>query len=229
MSTVAVIIPALNEAGNISRLVKEVQRSVQAQVIVVDNGSTDQTGEEARAAGAQVVFEPRHGYGFACRAGVIAAGEVSSLVFLDGDYSFLPAEMPILLEPLLASKADMVLGSRQLGLIAPGAMPAHQRFGNWLVAHLINFLYGLRISDLGPYRAVRADLVKQLDMQEMTYGWPAEMIVKAARKGACIQEVPVSYHPRQAGRSKVSGTLRGTLLAAWFILGVTLRHALKPY
>lgn len=222
------IIPALNEAGNIGRLVREVQATIQARIIVVDNGSSDQTAVEARETGAQVVYEPRQGYGFACAAGVAEAGDAAILVFLDGDYSSLPAELPVLLAPLQAGQAELVLGSRTGGHIAPGAMPAHQRFGNWLVARLMNRLYGLQITDLAPYRAVRADLLKQLDMREMTYGWPTEMIVKAARREASILEVPVSFHPRQAGRSKVSGTLRGTILAAWFILGVTLRYALRP-
>jgi glycosyltransferase involved in cell wall biosynthesis len=222
---VTVIIPALNEAGNIRRLVEEVRATVPVSVLVVDNGSQDATGEEALAGGARLVREPRRGYGYACAAGAAAAGEADVLVFLDGDYSFLPADLPRLLAPLLADQADLVLGSRELGHIVPGAMPAHQRLGNRLVAWLVKRLYGLQISDLGPYRAVRRAWLGRLDMCEMTYGWPAEMIVKAARRGARVCEVPVRYHSRAAGRSKVSGTLRGTLLAAWFILGVTLRYA----
>ena len=147
------------------------------------------------------------------------------VVFLDGDYSFLPAELPAVLAPVLEERADLCLGSRWLGHIAPGAMPPQQRFGNWLAARLMNRLYGLRITDLGPYRAIRTDLLLRLDMQEMTYGWPAEMMVKTARRGARIVEVPVSFHSRRAGKSKVSGTLRGTVLAARYILGVTLRYA----
>jgi glycosyltransferase involved in cell wall biosynthesis len=222
---VTVIIPALNEAGNIRRLVEEVRATVPVSVLVVDNGSQDATGEEALAGEARLVREPRRGYGYACAAGVAAANEADVLVFLDGDYSFLPADLPRLLAPLYADQADLVLGSRELGHIAPGAMPPHQRLGNRLVAWLVKRLYGLQISDLGPYRAVRRDWLGRLDMREMTYGWPAEMIVKAARRGVRVCEVPVSYHSRQAGRSKVSGTLRGTLLAGWFILGVTLRYA----
>lgn len=228
MDNVAVIIPALNEAGNIGRLVSETLATVDAQVIVVDNGSIDDTAVEALNAGAFVVSEPRQGYGYACASGVEAAKSAHILAFLDGDYSFLPSELPRLLEPILTNNAEMVLGSRVKGEIVPGAMPPHQRFGNMLVARLTNLLYGLEITDLGPYRAVRRNLVVQLDMQEMTYGWHTEMIVKAARLRSSIVEVPVSYHPRQAGRSKVSGTLRGTLLASWFILGVTLRYALTP-
>ena len=224
-ANVTVIIPALNEAGNIQYLVTEVLAAAPVQVIVVDNSSTDATAEEAQMAGAQVVYEPRRGYGYACATGVVAAHQADILVFLDGDYSFLPAELPVVLAPILTGEADVVLGSRYRGHIAPGAMPPQQRFGNWLVARLMNALYGLAITDLGPYRAVRRSLLVSLDMQEMTYGWPTEMIVKAARRRARMVEVPVSFHNRRAGHSKVSGTLRGTILAGWFILGVTLRYA----
>jgi glycosyltransferase involved in cell wall biosynthesis len=225
VSRITVIIPALNESGNIRQLVHEVQATVPAEVIVVDNGSTDSTAQEARQAGAKVVGEPRRGYGYACAAGVAETNQADIMVFLDGDYSFAPSDLPALLAPINEDRADLVLGSRALGHIAPGAMPPHQRFGNQMVSHLMNILYGLSITDLGPYRAIRTSLLMQLDMQEMTFGWPTEMIVKAARHGARIVEVPVSYHPRRFGHSKVSGTMRGTILAAWFILGVTLRYA----
>jgi glycosyltransferase involved in cell wall biosynthesis len=227
LATATVIIPALNEAGNIRQLVHEVRTAAPVDVIVVDNNSTDTTAQEAREAGAEVVNEPQRGYGYACAAGVAAAGSADILVFLDGDFSFSPADLPLLLSPLLEERADFVLGSRELGHIAPGAMPSHQRFGNWLVSRLMNRLYGISITDLGPYRAIRRQLLMELDMQEMTYGWPTEMIVKAARRGARILEVPVSYRSRRFGRSKVSGTVRGTALAAWFILGVTFRYAWK--
>jgi glycosyltransferase involved in cell wall biosynthesis len=243
MTHIAVIIPALNEAGNIGRLVTELVRvnaahfpapipqyrvpRTQFSVIVVDNGSTDATADEARGAGAQVVGELRRGYGYACAAGVSAAAEGNAdvLVFIDGDFSSLPAELPAVLAPILADEADLVLGSRSLGHIAFQAMLPHQRFGNWLASRLMNLLYGLTVTDLGPYRAIRRSLLDSLDMRQMTYGWPTEMMVKAAQRGARVVEVPVSWHPRQAGRSKVSGTLRGTLLATWYILGVTLRYA----
>jgi glycosyltransferase involved in cell wall biosynthesis len=225
VSRLTVIIPALNESGNIRQLVHEVQATVPAEVIVVDNGSTDSTAQEARQAGAKVVGEPRRGYGYACAAGVAETDQSDILVFLDGDYSFAPSDLPSLLAPIDENRADLVLGSRALGHIAPGAMPPHQRFGNQMVSRLMNILYGLSITDLGPYRAIRRSLLVQLDMQEMTFGWPTEMIVKAAHHGARIVEVPVSYHNRRYGQSKVSGTVRGTILAAWFILGVTLRYA----
>ncbi len=225
MIKTTVIIPALNEAGNIGDLVRETLAQPIDRVIVVDNGSTDGTAQVAQEAGADGVSEPRRGYGYACAAGAAAAGKSDILVFLDGDYSSLPNEMMRLIEPLRAGEADLVLGSRPLGHIAPGAMPPHQRFGNWLVSHLMRLLYGLQVTDLGPYRAIPNDLLRNLNMQEMTFGWPTEMMVKAARSQLRIVEVPVSYHPRRAGHSKVSGTLRGSFLAAYYILGVTLRYA----
>ena len=223
---ITVIIPALNEADSISPLVTETLKQPVDEVIVVDNASTDNTTQKAREAGARVVQEARRGYGYACAAGVVAASEADVLIFLDGDHSCLPGEIPILLAPLLENRADLVVGSRELGRIAPGAMPFHQRFGNWLMARLMNTLYGLRLTDLGPYRAIRRDLLMSLEMREMTFGWPTEMTVKAARRKARIVEVPISWLPRRAGKSKVSGTIRGTFLAAYYIFGVTLRYAL---
>jgi len=227
MST-AVIIPALNEAGTIADLVRSVREQPVDEIIVVDNGSTDGTADAARRAGARVIEESRQGYGHACAAGVRAAQGAAILVFLDGDFSFLPEEMPLLLSPIQAGKADLVLGSRERGSIAPGSMPFQQRFGNWLTARLMRLLYGVPLTDLGPYRAIRRQLIEDLSMQEMTYGWPAEMIVKAARKGIRILEVPVSYHSRRAGQSKVSGTLRGTILAGYRILSAIFRHMSTP-
>lgn len=221
---VDVIIPALNEAGNIAQLVREAAAQPVARVIVADNGSTDGTGSLAAEAGAHVVFEPRRGYGYACAAGG-AAATADILLFLDGDFSSLPEEMPRLLLPVQQGRADLVLGSRVLGEILPGAMPPHQRFGNWLTSALMRRLYRVAVTDLGPYRAVRRQLLHNLNMQEMTFGWPTEMMVKCARLGVPILEVPVSFAPRRAGQSKVSGTLRGSVLAAYYILGVTLRYA----
>jgi glycosyltransferase involved in cell wall biosynthesis len=220
-----IIIPALNEEGAIGELVRATRAIGAGDVLVVDNGSQDATAARAAAAGARVVSEPRRGYGWACAAGVAAATDAVVLAFMDGDHSFLPAELPRLLAPLQGNEADLVLGSRTLGHVAPGAMPPQQRFGNWLGAWLMRRLYRLPITDLGPFRAIRAELLRALEMREMTYGWPTEMTVKAARRRARVLEVPVSYLPRRAGDSKVSGTLRGTLLAGYRILGLTLQYA----
>jgi glycosyltransferase involved in cell wall biosynthesis len=218
---VSVIVPALNEAGNIAALVRETLAQGVLEVVVVDNGSTDDTAALAEAAGAVAAREPRRGYGYACAAGSAAArGEI--FVYLDADFSFLPAEIDRLVAPIAAGAADLVLGSRPLGGIERGAMPPHQQFGNWLTARLMRRLYGLPVTDLGPYRGIRAELLRSLQMREMTYGWPTEMMVKAAQRGARVVEAPVSYHARRSGRSKVGGTVKGSALAAYHILRVTL-------
>lgn len=222
---ITLIIPALNEAACIGPLLAELPDGLIQELLIVDNGSTDDTAGVARRAGAHVVVEPRRGYGYACAAGVAAAsGEL--LAFMDGDGSFIPGELAALLAPLLDGSADMVLGTRMRGGMAAGAMPPHQRFGNQLIARLMYRLYGIRLTDLGPFRVVHRDLLNTLDMREMTYGWPVEMIVKAARHGARIVELPVSYRPRSAGVSKVGGIVRGTILATYRILHTTLRYAL---
>ena len=223
----AVIIPALNEAGNIYELVCETLTQPIDWVIVVDNGSVDETAVLAKDAGAVVVDEPRQGYGFACAAGTAVAVELGAeiLIFMDGDYSSLPAEIPRLLTPIQQGEADLLLGSRTLGNIATGAMPPHQRFGNWLSSWLMRRLYAIPVTDLGPYRAIRTTLLQDLQMSEMTFGWPTEMMVKVARRNGRIQEVPVNWHVRRSGQSKVSGTIRGSILAAYYILGVTIRYA----
>lgn len=221
-----VIIPALNEAACIGDVVRETLRQNVARVIVVDNGSTDETARVAREAGAVVIAETRRGYGYACAAGVRAARDADVLVFMDADGSFLSTELPRLLEPLEKNYADLVLGSRVLGSIEKGAMPPQQKFGNAFTAFLVRAMYNFSLTDLGPYRAVRRELVDALQMQEMTYGYPTEMIVKAARAHARIVEAPVSYHARRGGKSKVSGTLRGTILAGYRILAIVLRCAM---
>ncbi len=218
------VIPARDEEQSIAKVIAALPRSAVQQVIVVDNGSTDDTAAVARAAGALVVSEPRPGYGRACAAGVAAANGADVLLFLDGDYSDFPEEAPRVLEPILSGAADLVIGSRRRERREPGALPPHQLFGNWLVSRLMRLLYGLRITDLGPFRAIRAELLGDLGMREMTYGWPTEMMVKAARRGARVVEVPVSYR-RRIGQSKISGTVRGSVLATYHILGVTVRYA----
>ncbi len=220
----SLIIPALNEAECIGPLLAELPAGLVDEVIGVDNGSTDGTGGAAARAGATVVHEPRRGYGYACAAGAAAAGG-AILAFMDGDGSFAPAELPALLIPLRSNQADLVLGTRMNAGMAAAAMPPHQRFGNRLVAWLLGVLYGLQLTDLGPYRAIRRDLLLALDMQERTYGWPVEMMVKSAQRQVRILETPVSYRPRTAGQSKVGGTARGSVLAAYRILTTVFRHA----
>jgi len=224
VKTVAVI-PALNEAIGLAKVLNEIPANWIDDAIVVDGGSTDETPEVARRHGARVVVQPKRGYGLACATGAAAAPDADAIVFLDADGSDAPADLPVLVEPVRAGRADLVLGSRLAGSIARGAMPPHQRFGNWLAGFLIRRLYGVPLTDLSPFRCVRADVLRALDMREMTYGWPTEMIVKAIRRGYRVVEVPVRYRPRAGGRSKISGTVRGTLLAAYFILVTTLRYA----
>ena len=221
---VSLIIPALNEAACIGPLLAELPPGLVQEVIVVDNGSTDGTGAAALAAGARAIVEPRRGYGFACAAGAaIAQGDV--LAFMDGDGSFVPGELADLLAPMVNDAADLVLGTRMLGGMAAKSMPPHQIYGNRLVARLLRMLYGLHLTDLGPFRAIRRDLLLGLDLQERTYGWPVEMIVKTARRHAHIVEVPVTYRPRFAGESKVGGTVRGSALATYRIFRVTFQYA----
>lgn len=221
---VAVIIPALNEADSLPAVLSELPFAPdEAEIVVVDGGSTDGTPELAEAAGARVVHEARRGYGRACAAGG-AATQTEVLVYMDGDGSNVPADVLQLLAPIRRGEADVVLGARQVEGLPPGAMPSHQQFGNWLSARLIGWLYGLSLTDLGPFRAIRRDALDALDMRNMTYGWPTEMLVKALRAGYRVTEVPVGYRARFGGESKISGTLRGSVLAAWHILSTTLRY-----
>jgi len=221
---VTLIIPALNEAACLGPLLAEVPPGLVNQLIVVDNDSSDDTAGVARSSGATVVQEPRRGYGFACAAGAASAGE-DLLVFMDGDGSFVPSELAGLLEPLNAGNANLVLGSRFLNGFTRLAMPPHQRFGNRLFTGLLRWRFGLALTDLGPFRAIRRDLLLALDMQEHTYGWPLEMIIKTARRRQPLVEIPVTYRQRFAGRSKVGGTLRGSVLTAYRYSRVMLRYA----
>jgi glycosyltransferase involved in cell wall biosynthesis len=220
---VSVIIPTYNEAQSIGRVLADLPSDLVTEVVVVDSNSTDGTPEIAAKMGARVLHEPRRGYGRACLTGLAGASNADVVVFLDGDYSDRPSELPIILAPIIEERADITLGSRFGGKSNPGALPWHQSFGNRLAAGLIRLLYGLRISDLGPFRAGRADVLRRLELQENTYGWAVEIILKGTLAGFRIVEVPVSYYPR-IGKSKISGTLRGTVGAAWFILSLTVRH-----
>ena len=219
---VSVVIPTYNEAQSIGRVLADIPAIVE-EVLVVDSDSSDGTAAVAREMGAKVLPEPRRGYGRACLSGLAAANAPEVVVFLDGDYSDRPAEMPLLLEPLRRGVADMVIGSRLAGERTPGAMPWHAVLGNRLAARLIALFNGVHLTDLGPFRAVRYDALIALGLKECTYGWPVEMIVKGARRGLRIVEVPVSYHPR-IGSSKISGTLRGSVGAAWGILSAIVKY-----
>lgn len=221
----SVIIPALNEEASLPFVLAELPWSRLHQVIVVDNGSQDQTAEVATAGGAIVVHEPRRGYGFACMAGVQTAVEAEILVFLDADGSFDATELPRLVSPIEAGEAELVLGSRLKGEREPGAMPLHGLVGNWLVARIIQQLARIPLTDLGPFRAITQRTLVRLHMQERTYGWPSEMIVKAVQLGVPIREIPVHYRHRRGGESKVSGTWRGTLGATYRIFRVTYKYA----
>jgi glycosyltransferase involved in cell wall biosynthesis len=220
---VSVIIPTHNEASAIGRVLADLPADLVTEVVVVDSNSTDGTPEIAGKMGARVVHEPRRGYGRACLTGLAIANVPDVVVFLDGDYSDRPTELPLLLAPILDGRADITLGSRLGEKRIPGALPWHAVFGNWLAARLIKLLYGLRISDLGPFRAARADVLGELALEEATYGWAVEMILKGALQGFRVVEVPVSYYPR-IGKSKISGTVRGTLGAAWFILSLIVGY-----
>ena len=225
---VSVIIPTRNEASAIRRVLADLPADLVTEVLVVDSNSTDGTPEIAAKMGARVVHEPRRGYGRACLTGFAMADAPEIVVFLDGDYSDRPAELPLLLAPIAEGRADITLGSRLGPQRIPGALPWHAVFGNWLAASLIKLLYGLRISDLGPFRAARANVLRELALEEATYGWAVEIILKGARQGCRIVEVPVSYYPR-IGKSKISGTVRGTLGAGWFILSrIMLYYFRRP-
>ncbi len=220
---VSVIIPTRNEASAIGHVLADLPADLVTEILVVDNNSTDGTPEIATNLGARVVHEPRRGYGRACLAGLAVASAPDVVVFLDGDYSDRPAELPLLLAPIIDGRADIALGSRLGETRIPGALPWHAAFGNRLAAGLITLLFGVRVSDLGPFRAARADVLRELALEEATYGWAVEMILKGALRGFRIVEVPVSYYPR-IGKSKFSGTVRGTLGAAWFILSLIVRY-----
>ena len=218
---VAVIIPAVNEEKSIGKVLKDIPWSLVEEVIVVDNGSQDNTGEEAQKHGATVLFEERRGYGQACLKGIdhLRTGNDTPdiVVFLDGDYSDYPDEMRDLIRPILDEDMDMVIGSRALGEREPGSMLPQQVFGNWLATTLIRWLYGVTYSDLGPFRAIKYDKLLALGMVDTTYGWTVEMQVKAAKQNFAFKEIPVSYRKR-IGKSKIAGTVRGTIGAGYKIL-----------
>ncbi len=225
---VSVVIPALNEEQAIGEVVRSLVSvlaigPVAGEVIVVDNGSADRTAAEASTAGARVVVEARRGYGQACASGAAAANPESGVfVFLDGDGSDLTAELPAIAGPVLDGRYDFVIGSRTRGQREPGSMLASQLFAGWLAGVLIRLRYGVRYTDMGPFRAISRSALDRLRMTEMTYGWNLEMQMKAARDGLRILEVPVGYRCRQGGVSKVAGSLSGSFKAAVRIMRVFL-------
>ncbi len=225
---VNVIIPALNEAEAIQQVIADIPAWVQ-HIIVVDNGSTDDTAEIAKKAGALVVFEPQKGYGYACLAGLAKAAElncVDVVVFLDGDYSDYPEEMDSLLRPIRAGQADLVIGSRLAGRMEPGAMLWHAYVGNRLLSWMIRLITRCQISDIGPFRAITWEAIENLVLTEGRYGWTLEMMLRTYHKGYRMVEVPVSYRPR-LGKSKVSGSITSSLKASIVMLKTVARYA-KP-
>ena len=221
---VAIIIPARNEARAIGEVVRSVIGRVD-RVIVADNGSTDGTGDIARAAGAQVVEVPQPGYGRACLAGIALAQDADIIVFMDGDRADDPADLPALLKPLVEGWVDFVVGSRLAGDVEHGALTVPQRFGNRLACFLMRLFWKGRFTDLGPFRAIRTEALAALSLNAQTYGWTVEMQVRVLKAGLSYTEVPVRYRQR-VGVSKISGTVKGVILAGAYILGVIAREAL---
>jgi glycosyltransferase involved in cell wall biosynthesis len=229
--TVDVVIPALNEAESIGLVLASLSRPPIRRAVVCDNGSSDRTAEIAEDHGAMVVREPRRGYGSACLRALRALNvdPPDVVLFMDADRSDDPDDTSAVLEPILAGRADLVIGSRVLGTREPGALTPQSRIGNWIATRLIGWLYGVRYTDLGPFRAIRYASLASLHMRDPDFGWTVEMQVKAARAGLRSEEVPVRYR-RRIGRSKISGTLSGATAAGIKILGTigsdVARHGL---
>jgi len=231
VARISVVIPALNEAESIAAVVRGcLATNLPREVIVVDNGSTDRTADNARAAGAKIISETKAGYGRACTAGIRALSpECEIVVFLDGDGSDCPEMMAELVRPILNREKDFVIGSRTRGRREPGSMNLQQRFAGRLAGWLVSILYGVRYTDMCPFRAIRREALDRLPMREETHGWNLEMQMKAARGGLRILEVPVNHRCRTGGVSKVSGTLRGSIAAGRRIILTLLRIALERH
>ena len=227
MNKIDVVIPAYNEQDSIARVINEIPKDLVREIVVVDNNSRDKTAENAKNAGATVLSEFKQGYGNACLKGInylyYKKNIPDILVFLDGDYSDFPSEMNKVVEPIISNNFDMVIGSRSLGNREKGSMTLQQVFGNWLATRLMRIFYRVKYTDLGPFRAIKFDKLLKLGMQDKTYGWTIEMQIKAVKHKLKITEVPVNYKKR-IGFSKVSGTIKGTVLA-----GIKIIFAIFKY
>lgn len=226
--SIRIIIPACNEEESIGSVIREIPEGPHVEeVIVVDNNSKDNTAINAARAGATVLSEIRQGYGYACLKGMEYIGQLETrtdiIIFLDGDYSDYPEEMHLLITEITLKNADFVIGSRALGKRSKGSMTLPQIFGNWLATRLIHIFYGVKFTDLGPFRAIKWEALKKLNMSDKTYGWTVEMQLKAAKQKLRCREVPVSYR-RRIGQSKVSGTVKGTVMAGYKIIWTIFKY-----
>ncbi len=223
------IIPVFNEEKSIGKVIKALPSSLIKEIIVVDNGSTDQTSTIAQNAGATVLYQPQKGYGAACLKGIQYVNEnkleTDIVVFIDGDFSDFPEELPKVIEPIIKQNFDLVIGSRVLGNSERGSLTPQQRFGNWLATKLLYLFFEAQFTDLGPFRAIKYEKLKLLNMQDTNFGWTVEMQIKAAGDKLTFTEVPVSYRKR-IGKSKISGTVKGTILAGRKILWLLFKYAL---
>ena len=224
---IVVVIPAFNEENSVGNVVRDIPKEWVEEIIVVDNNSSDETAQSARAEGATVLREPKQGYGAACLKGLAYVKEMKDLpeivVFLDADYSDYPEELPSLVKPILDSDMDLVIGSRALGKREKGSMTFPQVFGNWLATSLLKLFYGVKFSDLGPFRAIRYSALQEIGMVDTNYGWTVEMQLKAAKLKMKCTEVPVTYRNR-IGVSKVSGTVKGAFGAGYKILYTIFKY-----
>lgn len=225
---VVVLIPAFNEENAVGKVVQDIPKSIVSEVVVINNNSTDRTSEEAKKAGATVLFEPKKGYGKACLKGIeyiktTRDNNTDIVAFIDADYSDFPEDLHQIIEPILTGNSKMVIGSRTLGKRENGSMTFPQIFGNWLATSLIMLIYRKRFTDLGPFRAIDYDTLKRMDMQDETYGWTVEMQVKAAKQDIPFTEVAVDYRKR-IGFSKISGTVKGTILAGYKIITTIFKY-----
>ena len=226
MPDITVIIPAFNEEKAIGKVIREIPKDLVTEIIVVNNNSDDNTKKVALSEGATVIDEPKRGYGQACLKGIAYLKDkrqkTDIVVFMDGDHSDYPSELSKLVRPIIENDMDMVIGSRTLGKAEKGALTPQQIFGNKLATTLIRLIYGIRYTDLGPFRAIKFSSLLELKMQDTNYGWTAEMQIKAAKQKLNISEVPVNYRPR-IGTSKISGNLRGAILAGYKIIWTIIR------